>query len=632
MISKKTYRNINILMSILISISLPLTVLAEELDSTNFKIVGATTQGGGIVESVSGNYSALLGVGSISSDPRIYSTSYKLGTSPETPFLPAVPTISCFETTTDGYSACSTGPTELSTGGMTALCGPGGCYDRARFEISNQAHIYDTNNTKLVAYWPMDETVNDSCAGGEDTCDVKGPNEGTATGTTITDGIYSKARSFDGSSFINVGRDSSIDLTSQGTLSVWVKSNRSYPSDTTSTVYRGIMGKVAGGGGGQQSYFFDWHGSNTTRYFRANIGHSGGLQGFTISNFDMGNSWRHFVLTWNGTNITLYIDGSLHGTTAQNYNAQYLDVDTNIGRVFNNWDGLIDEVMIFNQGLTQQEVEDLYDATAPIVNPSDTLYAVMISTDNFVSDIRYIDASTFMPESYSTHNINDFMTKADWETETFNIKGLDSNTTYYIKAFALKGDFTQTAAGPIKSAKTASGSVYFDIDIAGSTGYTAETSAPYTVAFTGAYELIGGAAAITAGNRIWMDVQTNSDGGFAIVMRGVNGGLKSSTTTQTITSANANLDQVASGFGLQSEYIDYDSSSSLFGTISATADYSGTINTVGKITTSANKVYDGDGPIVDGRMALKVIAKPGITYTPATDYQETIYLIFVPRY
>lgn len=620
-------------MSILISISLPLTVLAEELDSTNFKIVGATTQGGGIVESVSGNYSALLGVGSISSDPRIYSTSYKLGTSPETPFLPAVPTISCFETTTDGYSACSTGPTELSTGGMTALCGPGGCYDRARFEISNQAHIYDTNNTKLVAYWPMDETVNDSCAGGEDACDVKGPNEGTATGTTITDGIYSKARSFNGTGdYINTGRDSSLDLSSQGAISLWIKSNRAYPSDTTSTVFRGIMGKVTGGGNGQQSYFFDWYGTNTTRYFRANIGHSTGLQGFTISNYDMGDGWRHFVLTWDGSNIRLYIDGSLYGTTGQNYNAQYLDIDTNIGKVFHNWDGLIDEVMIFNQGLTQPEVEALYNATAPIVNPSDTLYAIMISTDNFVSDIRYIDASTFTPESYTTHNINDFMTKADWEAETFNIKGLDSNTTYYIKAFALKGDFTQTAAGPIKSVKTASGSVYFDIDIAGSTGYTAETSAPYTVAFTGAYELIGGAAAITAGNRIWMDVQTNSDGGFAIVMNGVNGGLRSPTTTQTITSANANLDQVASGFGLQSEYIDYDSSSSLFGTISATADYSGTINTVGKITTSANKVYDGDGPIVDGRMALKVIAKPGITYTPATDYQETIYLIFVPRY
>ncbi|MDX9739166.1 MAG: hypothetical protein RBT33_02285 [Candidatus Dojkabacteria bacterium] len=384
----------------------PITVLATELDSPNYKIVGVTTQGGGIIESTSGNYSALLNVGSISANPRLYSTSYGLSTSPETPFLPAIPTISCFETDTNGSSACTTGPAALTTGGMVAICGPSGCYNKARFEVS----------------------------------------------------------------------------------------------DTSAS------------------------------------------------------------------------------------------------------------------------------------NPADTLYAVMISTDNFVSDIRYIDASTFMPESYSTHNINDFMTKADWEAETFNIKGLDSNTTYYIKAFALKGDFTQTATGPIKSATTASGSVFFDIDIAGSTGYTAETSAPYSIAFTGAYELIGGAAAITAGNRIWMDVQTNSDGGFAIVMSGVNGGLRSPTTTQTITSANANLDQVASGFGLQSEYIDYDSSSSLFGEISATTDYSGTINTVGIVSPTAQKIYDGDGPIVDGRMALKVIAKPGITYTPATDYQETIYLIFVPRY
>jgi hypothetical protein len=404
MISKTVHKKIGIFLSILISISLPLTVLAEELDSTNFKIVGATTQGGGIVESTSGNYSALLGVGSISSDPRIYSTSYKLGTSPETPFLPAVPTISCFETTTDGYSDCITGPTELSTGGMVALCGAGGCYDRSRFEV-------DIQN-----------------------------------------------------------------------------------------------------------------------------------------------------------------------------------------------------------------------------NPSDTLYAIMISTDNFVSDIRYIDASTFTPETYSTHNINDFMTKTDWETETFNIQGLEAGKTYTLKAFALKGDFTQTEAGPTKSATTATGTLFFDIDIAGSTGYTTESSPPYSISFTGAYELIGGSAAITAGNRIWMDTETNSQGGFAIIGNGLNGGLYSSTTTQTITSATANLDQVNSGFGLQSEYIDYDTSSPLLGAISVTSDYSGTINSVGAISTTPKKIYDGNGPIVSGRMALKVIAKPGTSYTPASDYQESITLIFVPRY
>lgn len=399
--TKITYK---ILTLILILTSSPLTLSASELDSTNFKIVGATTQGGGIVESVSGNYSALLNVGHISSDPRVYSTSYKLFTSPEDAFLPAVPTVSCFETTTSGSSNCTTGPAELITGGMVAICGAGGCYNRARFEIN--------------------------------------------------------------------------------------------------------------------------------------------IQG----------------------------------------------------------------------------------------NPSDTLYSVMISSDNFVTDIRYIDATTFSPETYATHNLSDFMTKTDWETETFNIQGLDAGTTYHIKLFALKGDFTQTDTGPTANATTAVGSVLFDIDIAVDTGYTTETSAPYSISFTGAYELIGGSAAITAENRIWMDAETNSEGGFAIIMNGQYGGMYSPTTTQTLTSANANLDSVTSGFGLQSEYVDYDDSSPLFGDITPTANYSGTINTVGIISTTPYKIYDGDGPIIGGRMAMKVIARPGTTYQPATDYSETITLIFVPRY
>jgi len=45
-----------------------------------------------------------------------------------------------------------------------------------------------------------------------------------------------------------------------------------------------------------------------------------------------------------------------------------------------------------------------------------------------------------------------------------------------------------------------------------------------------------------------------------------------------------------------------------------------------------NKVYDGDGPINDGRMGLKVIARAGIGQNPASDYEEEIILIFVPRY
>ena len=382
---------------------LPATLFAAELDSTNYKIVGATTKGGAILETASGDYSALLEVGRISNNPRNYSTSYKMLTSPEQAFLPAVPEVSCFETTTSGSSNCTTGPTELSTGGMVAICGPSGCYDKARFEI-----------------------------------DING-------------------------------------------------------------------------------------------------------------------------------------------------------------------------------------------------NPTDTLYAVMISTDNFSSDIRYIDGSSFWPESLSTHNLSDFLTKTDWETPDFNIQGLQTATTYYIRILALHGDFTQTEQGPIATATTSAGSVFFDLDIEDETSITAETSSPYTISFTGAYELIGGSAPTTAQDRIWIDGSTNSEGGFAIIVRGVNGGLRSNTTGQTIVSATADLNTASDGFGIQSEYIDYDTYPYL-GSITATTDYSGTGNYVGIVGTTATKVYESESPVFNGRMALKVIAKPGMDKTAATDYQETMYFVLIPRF
>ena len=378
-------------------------IYSAELDSTNYKIVRATTNQGGLTQTLDGDYSALLEMGRISNNPRNYSTSYKLFTSPEEAFLPAVPEISCFETTTSGSSACTTGPSELATGGMVAICGPSGCYDRARFEI-------DSND-----------------------------------------------------------------------------------------------------------------------------------------------------------------------------------------------------------------------------NPTDTLYEIQISEDNFVSDIKYIDGNTFWPEDISTHNLSDFLTKTDWETPDFNIQGLQTATTYYIRISALHGDFTQTTVGPQASATTSSGSVFFDLDIDDETGVSTETAPPYSISFTGAYELIAGSTPITAGDRIWIDAGTNSQGGFAIVTRGLNGGLKSNTTGQTIQSVTADLNSASDGFGIQSEYIDYDTYPYL-GSISATTNYSGTGNSVGIVSTSANKVYESNKPVFNGRMALKVIAKPGIDKTAASDYQETIFFILIPRF
>ena len=103
--------------------------LANELDSTNFKMIGVSTSGGGgIMEST--NYSLLSTAGQISADPRNYSTNYRINQDPSARFTAAQPGIQCFETTTNGSTDCTSGPTELLSGGMVAICGPDGCYDK----------------------------------------------------------------------------------------------------------------------------------------------------------------------------------------------------------------------------------------------------------------------------------------------------------------------------------------------------------------------------------------------------------------------------------------------------------------------------------------------------------------------
>ena len=397
--AKKTF---TILITILIGITPTTSIFANDLDSTNYKIVGATTNsGGGLVDST--NYSLIGAEGEISANPRNYSTNYRLDQDPSANFVAAQPTVQCFETTTDGTTNCTSGPSELLSGGMVAICGAGGCYNKARFEIE------------------------------------------------------------------------------------------------------------------------------------------------------------------------------------------------------------------------------------PNGNPTDILYSVQISTDNFVSDIQYIDGSTFRPESLANHNINDYRTETVWETETFNIQGLNSSTQYFIRISALHGDFTESDYSFVADSTTAGGTLSFDIDIATSSGTTTESSAPYSISFSGAYELVSGAAAITAPNLIWLDIESSSEGGVAVLQSGENGGLTSPTTTQTIASATADLDQVDSGFGLQSFYISYDTSS-FYGDLTAVADYAGSINSVGIVDTTNSKIYDGDGPIMEGRVGIEVIAKAGTDKTSATDYTESLHFVLVPRY
>lgn len=269
-------------------------------------------------------------------------------------------------------------------------------------------------------------------------------------------------------------------------------------------------------------------------------------------------------------------------------------------------------------------------------NPDDTLYSIQISTDNFASDIRYIDGVTKRPTNIAGITVADFLTKSSWESTTTNILGLESDTTYYVRATALHGDFTQSSAGPSLSATTSLPTMTYDLDIAPTTGSTTESGAPYTVTFSNNSKLIQTGPTQTSDDLIWLDANTNAQGGMAILMKGLNGGLDSATASYTIPSITADLDGTSEGFGVQnyqvSQLYNTGSGNGSLSVLVPNSNYTGSGNSVGIIDTFFSKVYEADGPIHTGRTSLLLKARASSSAGEATDYFETITIVFVPRY
>lgn len=80
--------------------------------------------------------------------------------------------------------------------------------------------------------------------------------------------------------------------------------------------------------------------------------------GAISSNID--NNWHHIAVTYNGTDILLYIDGTLEATTNHPGSISDGPRDVVLG-FFNNgyWRGIIDEVRIYSKVLTASDIQQL---------------------------------------------------------------------------------------------------------------------------------------------------------------------------------------------------------------------------------------------------------------------------------
>lgn len=210
--------------------------------------------------------------------------------------------------------------------------------------------LFAGNAQGLVSYWKFDENT------GTKAQDSSGyGNIGTINGATWTQGKIGSALQFDGVNDYVEGLDSpSLDMTDKITLIAWIKIN------TIDANPHSIAGKVSG-------YDFAVRGSNLRFEIIPTDIDSTGIN-------LAANTWYHVAVTYDRSNVIFYKNGVELFRTAKSI----LLPNGNVFRIGRNqwneyFNGIIDEVKIYNTTLSASEIEADYlsgtiDTTPPAVS------------------------------------------------------------------------------------------------------------------------------------------------------------------------------------------------------------------------------------------------------------------------
>jgi len=96
-------------------------------------------------------------------------------------------------------------------------------------------------------------------------------------------------------------------------------------------------------------------------------------------------NWHHILVTYDGTNVKIYVDGSLNnsstnGTGATGTNTQITTIGASEQGTQRYWNGNIDEVAIWSRALELTDVQRIYNATANNPGKTANLFTAGLNT------------------------------------------------------------------------------------------------------------------------------------------------------------------------------------------------------------------------------------------------------------
>jgi len=253
--------------------------------------------------------------------------------------------------------------------------------------IANVVNAVDLT-AGLVGYWPLNSNATDRI----------GSHNGTLEGgaRTVADAKRGRVLSLDGvDDYVNIPDSTDFDITSDFTVAFWMKLPKAF--DSSSDTSRPPIGKF---GSNDYQMLFTLVGAGYTAGIPAGMLPSQGSMAFKLEDKSVGNSffyastsmtswetntWYHVLGIYKDSDVTghIYVDGELQGSTKTNDSTSALLEQVGgpieigrcqleqVGGSINHFDGLIDDVVIYNRALDSDEIQVLANgAIIFAVNPA----------------------------------------------------------------------------------------------------------------------------------------------------------------------------------------------------------------------------------------------------------------------
>jgi RHS repeat-associated protein len=191
-----------------------------------------------------------------------------------------------------------------------------------------------------IAHWKLDGDCDDAAA----------DHDGVAEGTPVySEGLVGQALQFDGDDYVEISHVGDLSSLTSLVMAAWV-----FPVSGIAN-YDIIVNK-------ENEYEMAWKDNQLVSAIKTNTNNWFWTQGTGANTLPSGR-WTHVAVVWDGSKIYEYINGVLKKTTVQSGNTT--STTTNplmIGRRSSGayWDGKIDDVRIYNYGLSVAGVKSMY--------------------------------------------------------------------------------------------------------------------------------------------------------------------------------------------------------------------------------------------------------------------------------